>query len=92
MKESKEINHTGKRVKLLTKVIQNPDTYNVNIASREGIEGLEQRVRGIEAKLSELINAIKLLTPIWNEHWHCNNTYNATNAMEGMVGWVLEAL
>ena len=63
MKESKEINHTGKRVKLLTKVIQNADTYNVNIASREGIEGLEQRVRGIEAKLSELINAIKLLTP-----------------------------
>tara|TARA_R110002167_G_scaffold755_1_gene3303 strand:- start:444 stop:638 length:195 start_codon:yes stop_codon:yes gene_type:complete len=64
MKESKEINHAGKRVKLLTKVIQNPDTYNVNIASRERIEGLEQRVRGIEAKLSELINAIKLLTPI----------------------------
>tara|TARA_R110000824_G_scaffold278119_3_gene466276 strand:+ start:1090 stop:1284 length:195 start_codon:yes stop_codon:yes gene_type:complete len=64
MKESKEINHTGKRVKLLTKVIQNADTYNVNIASREGIEGLEQRVRGIEARLSELINAIKLLTPI----------------------------
>tara|TARA_R110002153_G_scaffold181724_1_gene335015 strand:- start:444 stop:638 length:195 start_codon:yes stop_codon:yes gene_type:complete len=64
MKESKEINHTGKRVKLLTKVIQNADTYNVNIASRERIEGLEQRVRGIEAKLSELINAIKLLTPI----------------------------
>tara|TARA_R110002126_G_scaffold152948_1_gene300165 strand:- start:519 stop:683 length:165 start_codon:yes stop_codon:yes gene_type:complete len=53
MKESKEINHTGKRVKLLTKVIQNADTYNVNIASRERIE----------AKLSELINAIKLLTP-----------------------------
>ena len=64
MKESKEISHTGKRVKLLTKVIQNADTYNVNIASRERIEGLEQRVRGIEAKLSELINAIKLLTPI----------------------------
>ena len=64
MKESKEINHTGKRVKLLTKVIQNADTYNVNIASRERIEELEQRVRGIEAKLSELINAIKLLTPI----------------------------
>ena len=57
MKESKEISHTdkeSKRVKLLTKVIQNADTYNVNIASREGIE----------AKLSELINAIKLLTPI----------------------------
>ena len=67
MKESKEISHTdkeSKRVKLLTKVIQNPDTYNVNIASRERIEELEQRVRGIEAKLSELINAIKLLTPI----------------------------
>ena len=63
MKESKEINHTGKRVKLLTKVIQNADTYNVNIASRERIEELEQRVRGIEARLSELINAIKLLTP-----------------------------
>ena len=67
MKESEEISHTdkeSKRVKLLTKVIQNPDTYNVNIASRERIEELEQRVRGIEAKLSELINAIKLLTPI----------------------------
>ena len=66
MKESKEINHTdkeSKRVKLLTKVIQNADTYNVNIASRKRIEELEQRVRGIEAKLSELINAIKLLTP-----------------------------
>ena len=35
----------------MTKVIQNPDDFNVNIASRERIDELEQRIRRLEEML-----------------------------------------
>ena len=70
MKESKEISHTdkeSKRVKLLTKVIQNPDTYNVNIASRK----LEYTTSscGCQAFFLSLFNPLLMSfchTPHWN--------------------------
>jgi len=44
-----------KKLDNMTKVIQNPDDFNVNIASRERIDELEQRVEQLEKKLKRLI-------------------------------------
>ena len=41
-----------KKLDNITKVIQNPDDFNVNIASRERIDELEQRIRGLEEKIN----------------------------------------
>tara|TARA_E500000331_G_scaffold176471_1_gene170200 strand:+ start:430 stop:642 length:213 start_codon:yes stop_codon:yes gene_type:complete len=40
-----------KKLDNMTKVIQNPDDFNVNIASRERIDELEQRIRALEDRL-----------------------------------------
>ena len=40
-----------KKLDNITKVIQNPDDFNVNIASRERIDELEQRIRRLEERL-----------------------------------------
>ena len=40
-----------KKLDNITKVIQNPDDFNVNIASRERIDELEQRIRRLEEML-----------------------------------------
>lgn len=42
-----------KKLDNITKVIQNPDDFNVNIASRDRIEELEQRIRALEDRLDE---------------------------------------
>ena len=42
-----------KKMDNITKVIQNPDLFNVNIASRDRIEELEQRIRALEDRLDE---------------------------------------
>ena len=47
-----------KKVNQLTKVISDPDVYNVNIASRERMEKLEKRVSELEGKLTALIKQI----------------------------------
>jgi len=44
-----------KKLDNITKVIQNPDDFNVNIASRERIDELEQRIK----RLEELIDVQK---------------------------------
>ena len=41
-----------KKLDNITKVIQNPDDFNVNIASRERIDELEQRIRELEEMLN----------------------------------------
>ena len=41
-----------KKLDNMTKVIQNPDDFNVNIASRERIDELEQRIRRLEEMLN----------------------------------------
>ena len=37
-----------KKLDNITKVIQNPDDFNVNIASRERVDELEQRIKRLE--------------------------------------------
>ena len=44
-----------KKLDNMTKVIQNPDDFNVNIASRERIEELEQRIERLEKRMKRLI-------------------------------------
>ena len=41
-----------KKLDNITKVIQNPDEFNVNIASRERVDELEQRIRTLEDRLN----------------------------------------
>ena len=41
-----------KKLDNMTKVIQNPDEFNVNIASRERVDELEQRIRRLEEKIN----------------------------------------
>ena len=41
-----------KKLDNITKVIQNPDDFNVNIASRERIDELEQRIRELEERMN----------------------------------------
>ena len=41
-----------KKLNNITKVIQNPDDFNVNIASRERVDELEQRI----IRLEEMLN------------------------------------
>ena len=51
------VRRTGMEKKLdnIKKVIADPDQYNVNIASRDRIESLEQRIEALE----ELLNVQK---------------------------------
>ena len=51
-------NPLEKKVNQLTKVISDPDSYNVNIASRERIEELEHRVSELEDQLTALLRRI----------------------------------
>jgi len=51
-------NPLEKKVNQLTKVISDPDAYNVNIASRERIEELEHRVSELEDQLTALLKRI----------------------------------
>ena len=41
-----------KKLDNITKVIQDPDDFNVNIASRERVDELEQRIRELEDRLN----------------------------------------
>ena len=41
-----------KKLDNMTKVIQNPDDFNVNIASRERVDELEQRIRELEERMN----------------------------------------
>ena len=41
-----------KKLDNITKVIQNPDDFNVNIASRERVDELEQRIRELEERMN----------------------------------------
>ena len=49
----KETQRLGKRLDDVTRVISDPDVWNVNIASRVRMDALEQRVLELEIKLRE---------------------------------------
>ena len=50
---NKETQRLGKRLDDINRVISDPDVWNVNIASRERMDALEQRVLELEIKLKE---------------------------------------
>jgi len=52
----KEAIKLNKRINDIAKVISDPDVWNVNIASRERIEELEQRVEELERKLAAVLS------------------------------------
>ena len=54
----KETQRLGKRLDDVTRVISDPDVWNVNIASRERMDALEQRVLELEKRLREKDSAI----------------------------------
>ena len=49
----KETQRLGKRLDDINRVISDPDVWNVNIASRERMDALEQRVLELEINLIE---------------------------------------
>ena len=64
---SKEIFEINKRLKSITRVIQNPDEFNVNISSRDALEvskdklvELEERIDKLEQSFQELIELTSL--------------------------------
>ena len=52
----KEAIKLNKRINDIAKVISDPDVWNVNIASREKIERLEERVEELERKLAAVLS------------------------------------
>jgi len=57
---SKEIFEINKRLKSITRVIQNPDEFNVNISSRDKLVELEERIDKLEQSIQELIELTSL--------------------------------
>ena len=55
LQEIKVVRRTPMEKKMdnITKVIQNPDDFNVNIASRDRIDELEQRIKELEERIDE---------------------------------------
>ena len=54
LQEIKVVRKTPVEKKLdnITKVIHDPDEFNVNIASRDRLDELEQRIRALEDRLN----------------------------------------
>ena len=50
-----------KKVKDITKVIKNPDVWGVNIASRDRVDSLEEKVEKLEKKISGISYLVKQL-------------------------------
>ena len=50
-----------KKVKDITKVIKNPDVWGVNIASRDRVDTLEEKVEKLEKKISGISYLVKQL-------------------------------
>ena len=50
---SKDILEINKRLKSITRVIQNRDGFNVNISSRDKLMELEERINKLEQNIQE---------------------------------------
>ena len=48
-----------KKLDNITKVIQDPDQFNVNIASRDRVEQLEEQVDRLEKKMKRLMISMR---------------------------------
>jgi len=61
-------NPLEKKVNQLTRVISDPDVYNINVASRERMERLENKVSELENRLTALLKRIDTLSDTHTEH------------------------
>ena len=50
-----------KKLKDITKVIINPDVWSANIASRDRVDSLEEKVEKLESKISGISYLVKQL-------------------------------
>lgn len=57
-KESIKLN---KRINDISKVISDPDVWNVNIASRERMDDIEERLRDVEHRLAGIAYLVRRL-------------------------------
>ena len=51
-----------KKLDNMTKVIQDPDQFNVNIASRDRIEELEQRIGELEKLTRDILKSLERMS------------------------------
>lgn len=51
----------NKRLNDISKVISDPDRWNVNIASRERMDGIEERLKDLEGKVRGLSYLVRRL-------------------------------
>jgi len=80
---SKDIKKLEKKINDLSKVIKNPDVWNVNVASRdrmdkveEKLDGLIRRIEGISYIMRNLINNRKLTREDVQTHLDGDNNDN----------------
>ena len=57
----KESNRLNKRINDIAKVISDPDVWNANIASRDRLDGIEQRLEEIEHRVNGMSYLVKRL-------------------------------
>ena len=83
---TKDIRKLEKKIKYLTKVIKDPDVWNVNIASRERMDEVEEKLNGLIGKISgisyimrNLINNRKLTHEDVQTHLDGNSHDNDTS-------------
>lgn len=57
--KGKEGSRLNKRINDISKVISDPDVWNVNIASRERMDDLEERVRDLTGRVNGLAHLVR---------------------------------
>ena len=57
----KDATKLNKRINDIQKVISDPDVWNANIASRDRLDGIEQRLEALEHRLSGMSYLVKRL-------------------------------
>ena len=57
----KAANKLNKRINDISKVISDPDVWNVNIASRERMDDVEQRLKDVEHRLAGIAYLVRRL-------------------------------
>ena len=83
---TKDIRKLEKKIKDISKVIKDPDVWNVNIASRERMDEVEEKLNGLIGKISgisyimrNLINNRKLTHEDVQTHLDGNSHDNDTS-------------
>ena len=62
-----------RKVNQLTKVIRDPDGYNTNLASKERIESLEEKMRELHNKIDSIYTILEVLSDRFNRLEYSGN-------------------